>query len=532
MRKIALIGTAGSSNKAPIDDESWEIWGVSSRGKHITRATRWFELHRLAGETKEFRDEWRSHVGSFIGDTPLYMIWPEPDLAKNIKEFPVDYLSQRYGTYFMTSSFAWMMAMAIEELRPLDKDPVEGQIGIWGVDMEYATEYCIAPDTRVLTSDLRWVKASSVIEGDSLLGFDETSTKEKRRAYRKADVNSATKLKRPCYRLTMEDGTELISSSEHRWLTWSEHEFKWRRTDEMVTRHHRKDRPTKICKPLNVWDNGLDSRDAGYVAGGVDGEGHICQGTTGHRRGDLRIGFSQRDNAMSEEFISAMDRLGYICSGTKDKTGCTKYTINGGREKLIEFLGSIRPPRLISKFDASKLGIHQNMKTAVAIKKAEFIGDQDVIGIGTSTGTFFAEGFASHNSQQRAGFRHFIDLARFAGIPVTRLVTGGLTYEPIPYPMWQDDPLQQKVEDRTNISKHNLEESEGLIKKTSEAVVQNQFAQMKLKEFGNDKAPEEIVRLEEQRQELIKEWEDLLKGKAHWEATLEEQTWMANYLRP
>ena len=276
MRKIALIGTAGSSNKAPVDDESWEIWGVSSRGKHITRATRWFELHRLEGETKEFRDEWRKHVGAFIGDVPLYMIWPEQDLAKDVRLFPVEFLTQRFGTYFLTSSFAWMMAMAIEELRPMNGEPVEGRIGVWGVDMEYASEY----------------------------------------------------------------------------------------------------------------------------------------------------------------------------------------------------------------------------------------------------------------EEQRAGFRHFIDLARFAGIPVTRLVTGGLSFEPIPYPMWQDDPLLQKVEDRTQISQHNLGELEGLIKQTSEAVLQNQFAQKKLTEFGNKDAPQEIARLDEERAKLVHEWKDLLHGKTHWEAILEEQVWLKNYLRP
>ena len=51
--------------------------------------------------------------------------------------------------------------------------------------------------------------------------------------------------------------------------------------------------------------------------------------------------------------------------------------------------------------------------------------------------------------EQRVGFRHFIDLAKEIGIPVTRLVSGGLAYEPVPSPFWQDDPLLSKLAKRT-----------------------------------------------------------------------------------
>ncbi|KKL12690.1 hypothetical protein LCGC14_2533240 [marine sediment metagenome] len=141
MRKIALVGTSESGVEAPYSDESWEIWGVAGRGAHATRATRWFELHRLDGESEDWSKQWRKAIKEFSQDVELYMFYPEPDLGPTVINYPYDRIVDRFGTYFMTSSFAWMMALAIDELRPIGADAVEGEIGIWGVDMEYGTEY-------------------------------------------------------------------------------------------------------------------------------------------------------------------------------------------------------------------------------------------------------------------------------------------------------------------------------------------------------------------------------------------------------
>lgn len=141
MRKIALVGTALSGASAPFNDDSWEIWGVSQRAEYVTRATRWFELHRLDGEPSEWAKLWRKTLKNFIGDTPLYMIYPELDLANNIVQYPVDKIVDRFGTFFMTSTFSWMMAMAIDEMCPDGPKPNSGHIAIYGVDMEYGTEY-------------------------------------------------------------------------------------------------------------------------------------------------------------------------------------------------------------------------------------------------------------------------------------------------------------------------------------------------------------------------------------------------------
>jgi hypothetical protein len=141
MRRIALVGTASSGAHAPYHDESWEIWGVSARAPYVTRANRWFELHRLAGEPGEWAKIWRETIKTFSSEVDLYMFYPEPDLGPHIVEYPHERITARFGTYFMTSTFSWMMALAIDELRPADGEPVDGEIAVFGVDMEYGTEY-------------------------------------------------------------------------------------------------------------------------------------------------------------------------------------------------------------------------------------------------------------------------------------------------------------------------------------------------------------------------------------------------------
>jgi len=140
-RKIAMVGTAASGIAAPYADPSWEIWGVSQRAEYVTRATRWFELHRLDGEPQDWANLWRKSLSGFIGDTELIMMYPEPGLAKNLTVYPHEQIVARFGTFFMTSTFAWMMALALNELRPIGGQPVDGEIAIYGVDMEYGTEY-------------------------------------------------------------------------------------------------------------------------------------------------------------------------------------------------------------------------------------------------------------------------------------------------------------------------------------------------------------------------------------------------------
>lgn len=143
-RKIALVGTASSNINAPVDDPDWEIWGVSARASHITRATRWFELHDIEAHPREWARSWRSELKAKVTHDCELMMMPqflEPNLGPRVVPYPYQRIVRRFGAYFMTSTFAWMTALAIDELRPENASPIDGEIFVCGVEMEYGTEY-------------------------------------------------------------------------------------------------------------------------------------------------------------------------------------------------------------------------------------------------------------------------------------------------------------------------------------------------------------------------------------------------------
>lgn len=141
-RRIALVGTAESGKHAPYSDERYEIWGVSGRANYVTRATRWFELHRLAGEPPDWAQTWRDTIRRWSSDVEVWMMYPEPDLGPRVVAYPHERITRRFGTFFLTSTFAWKMALAIDEMAPPGQMAPGGtEIAIFGVDMEYGTEY-------------------------------------------------------------------------------------------------------------------------------------------------------------------------------------------------------------------------------------------------------------------------------------------------------------------------------------------------------------------------------------------------------
>ncbi len=446
--KVAIVGFADSKILAPFKDETFEIWGLNSLFEAIPRWDRWFEIH----QRELFNLDTNKEIGLGLTRTgepymsalakmtcPIYMTDAYPDIPTSIR-YPVeeiiaelhpegsppnamqdwtkDLTRADWNGYF-TNSISYMIALAIYEKYE--------QIDIYGVDM---ATVCVAPETRVLTADLRWVPASEIEVGDELMAFDEEPKSPDRnsRRWRKTVVTSAPKLIRPCYHVSLEDGTEMVVSAKHGWLTHAEHINRWKTTDSLVTKHHIDGRPTRIVKLLPTWGED-NSREAGYLAAAFDGEGHLCQterkdmkfegyDTLSHM---FRIGFSQNENAMAKEVERLLNHYQFIYSKNEGKEGKTfKYHINGGRTESLRFLGQIRPPRLLDKFYPDKLGQLTSMEN-VAVIDSQFIGDQMVIGLETETKTFIAEGFASHNSEysyQRSSCEFYVGIAIGRGIKV------------------------------------------------------------------------------------------------------------------
>ncbi len=74
-----------------------------------------------------------------MSKVPVVMLDAQPDIKMSVR-YPIEEVTRLIGktangTPYLESSIAYMMAMAILELKPGDK------IGIWGVDLHCDSEY-------------------------------------------------------------------------------------------------------------------------------------------------------------------------------------------------------------------------------------------------------------------------------------------------------------------------------------------------------------------------------------------------------
>jgi hypothetical protein len=134
-RKVAIIGTAPSSRDlAPYTDPTWEMW-VCSPGnmRAVPRVTRWYEIHSnlLWPEHKHYGEPYIAWLNEQA--FPIYM--QDNSLVPRAIPYPKDEIVKEFGPYFFTSSFAWMIAHAIQE-------GVQ-EIALFGVDMASKDEYIL-----------------------------------------------------------------------------------------------------------------------------------------------------------------------------------------------------------------------------------------------------------------------------------------------------------------------------------------------------------------------------------------------------
>jgi len=143
IRKIAILGTDPvNAADVPIGEPDWEIWGCARRADFVTRAERWYEVHRFEGYTPEFAAWWRDITRRQCVGIPIYMLFPEADLG-DVRRYPYEEIAARFGTFFLTSSPAYMLAHAIDEIVPPGERfaPEGSALGVWGMNAEGGTEY-------------------------------------------------------------------------------------------------------------------------------------------------------------------------------------------------------------------------------------------------------------------------------------------------------------------------------------------------------------------------------------------------------
>lgn len=266
--------------------------------------------------------------------------------------------------------------------------------------------YCVTPDTKILTSDLVWKPAGELKVFDGLVGFDEYPVKiydnnRNRRKMKYSNVLHTGRIKRHVFALHLSDGTILKSSDEHPWLVSSKKakNQKWETTSEIVkaVNDGRQRFMLKFFEPWQDYTHDAEIEyDVGYLSGIFDGEATInC-----NRKGFL-ISVAQNPGPVMNKIKMCLDNFGFKYSEYSTKK-CHNLQLTGTWSDKLEFLGLIKPIRLIEKYKQHLKNEEWRKEfdsvALLSITKVEDLGMQEVVALETSTKTYFAEGFGSHNS--------------------------------------------------------------------------------------------------------------------------------------
>jgi SpoVK/Ycf46/Vps4 family AAA+-type ATPase len=260
---------------------------------------------------------------------------------------------------------------------------------------------CHSPETKILTKDLRWVEAGSLQEGDELWGFDEhrnesDTARGSARRYKASRVVSSFAAQKECVRVHLDTGESFICTTDHPWLSTGANKqegknLEWCLAEKLLERPN-------LVRPFLPWEEDT-SREAAWFAGLLEGEGHVCSNRDGAACG---IGIVQSEGKTADKMVEIANRLGKfshsIVSGDRTCSPKQLYKLKstGGTNEGASIIGRVRADRLIENYDLTGKIVQRSFEAKVVA--IEPVGLQEVQSIETTSGTYFAEGFAVHNT--------------------------------------------------------------------------------------------------------------------------------------
>lgn len=294
---------------------------------------------------------------------------------------------------------------------------------------------CLVPGTKVLRGDWQWVPVEKLQVGDDLIGFDEevipaaSGSRGRGRRYRTSQVVATMTDMRECVEVEFDDGTTVTGTKNHPWLALrrrSSSARQWIRSEDLEP-------GDRLGVYLDAWSE-AETFDEGWLAGLLDGEGSYAHSPSKTKQDSCSgvFTFAQNAGPVLDRALGVLDRLGiqYKVAGKKRsgygvREDCMTVRFTGGFAEHARLLGSLRPTRLLPKLRHEGRYMQAlRERTVVAVREVE---PQEVVVMETSTGTYLAEGMASHNSYvwfQDHGIRAFT-MNNLAGKTI---------------PMWVDDP--------------------------------------------------------------------------------------------
>jgi 5-methylcytosine-specific restriction endonuclease McrA len=284
------------------------------------------------------------------------------------------------------ASQEYPMPLVVRVLRSFKRDKLRikfSRLNIYARD-NFTCQYCLSPDQKVLTDDLRWVPLGDIQVGDHLVGFNEEAVPVTGRRFTTSRVEEHMFDAAPLFDVILSDGTRFLATAEHQWLARKgrSESVEWCTTSNLAGK--------RLPRLFTPWST-ENTREAGWLAGVFDGEGWLPD-----RSFDVAMGQNPGhvlDRAQHELRSRGFD---FGLAPVTEGSPCLRLALRGAAREKARFLGQIRPDRLIEQFTADKLGRLRSTDspTVICVSPA---GIGEMVKMRTSTATFIADGFPQHN---------------------------------------------------------------------------------------------------------------------------------------
>jgi DNA repair photolyase len=188
---------------------------------------------------------------------------------------------------FDTPEFRGIEFIEVEAKSIINRVPGNGVPFDWSINpyrgCTHACTYCLSGDTPVLMADGRTKPIAKLDAGDQVYG---TARRGWYRRYVRTEVLAHWETAKRAYRITLEDGTEIIASGDHRFLT----DRGWKHVTGVEQGGGRRPFLTESDSLVGIGafvDAPIegDAYRRGYLTGMIRGDGHVGSYTDSGRQG-------------------------------------------------------------------------------------------------------------------------------------------------------------------------------------------------------------------------------------------------------
>jgi DNA repair photolyase len=194
----------------------------------------------------------------------------------------------------------------------------------------HACRYCSWGETPILMADGRTRRLAHLTPGDLIVG---TEVRGRYRRYVTTEVLAHWSTIKPAYRVTLEDGTELIASGDHRFLT----NRGWKFVTGAYGGPEQRPHLTTNNEMLGTGSFATGPEESsdykrGYLCGIVRGDGHI--GSSAYVRADDTEGRTHRFRLALADFEALRRAERYLLDG-RVYTEASIFSVGGGRRRAM-----------------------------------------------------------------------------------------------------------------------------------------------------------------------------------------------------